>query len=214
MANRLSQSKTSQHGFGAIAYILLSIVLMAVVVGALATSGEDNVSMARVDESRSQLFAQANYIASAIRDCPATYGFNSGSGDFQGFPETSGGNVESGEPINDLVCPGNIGSGGNPQPLWQGDWFEPRGINGFTGWTYVKNTNGVSIGISLTGGAQAQQIYQRGVIGLTVNRFNTNEAEACDGNSVVANPNTAGAAKKFVLYLTRATMNPTHCGDH
>ncbi len=221
----------SNSGFGAIAYILLAIVLIAAITGAIAVGTQSGGDLADIDRARQELYSQAQYVANVIRDCPASYGFrrsDASASRFIGFPESNTTatitNALSAEAdAADLICPGN-----NDNPLFGAEWFFPKPIGGLettqadrgAGWKYLRDDSAISISIRMstlndtnfankvmafTGGDNNPD-GSAGPLGLT-GRFALNESESCDSNG-------DSARDIFLLYITRAgalTAGNSHC---
>jgi len=205
MEKSLQNLQNPQAGFGAIAYIILAIVLLASLTAALTRGGSDSAISAQVDRAREELYAQANYIVAAIEFCRTGNG-GTGTGTFLGYPNPG---VQPAD-VSGLTCPNS-----NPATLWTGSWFYPKDIPGFAanGWKYIHDDEAVSISIALSDAGNAQFISS--VIGVNLKgRFGNNEAvgglECSDAIDDIA-CRCSGEEHKFVYYLTRIDATADHC---
>lgn len=190
---------STQSGFGVVVYLLLVVGLIAILTAGLAGDGGSQVSDAERHKIRVELHQQAEFIRDVIMDCPTTHGFV-GGGSFPGYPSNQADGSDTGVvPVTDLVCPG---SGG--QPLFGTEFLMPRAIEGFASdaasgqalWQYIKNSDGVSIGIEATDPDIADQ-----TVDLTANRFPTDDAAACNGGLMIFSARgSAGTGPHCNLY--------------
>lgn len=200
----------SQKGFGAIAYLLSAVVLLALITGAIAVGGGDEVRQARLDETRSELFAQTQYVAAAIRNCAIE---NGGTG-IDDFPCDSA--VTPSTPgsydINDGSC-----SAAPPSPqaseCWGTDFFLPKDIAGLAAdgnradWQYRKDADAISIGIRLDGPISGDPQLQA-IIGQTDGRFAPAEAASCDEGTRAAEGEPGDL---FIYFIRVFTAGADHC---
>ncbi len=191
-----------QSGFGAFAYILMSIALLAALTSALSLIGRNNTNAANNDIQISKIYGQASKIRADILLCMTeTQSQNSGTGPtaYRRFPGCSananGGSSSNGtytapgfcsnasSTVNDIIANArNLRCLTPSSPsVWdntEGNFF-PDKITGYEEWKYVVKASNPYQGVSLmiTAENRASSADINFVLQRVRDRFGPNEAQ-------------------------------------
>ncbi len=166
-----SQSRAASRGFGALAYILMSIALLASITSAMSIISRNNNKAQQTDIAVSQIYSQAAKIRSDILLCMTESNRSSsgvGPSAYQRFPACNanppgtGGNQLNADYAASGYCT-NVSTSNNlfanarnlrclapaDRSVWdnaQGDFY-PERINGFEEWKYTIVGGGGNAGL-------------------------------------------------------------------
>ncbi len=169
--HQTSQSRAASRGFGALAYILMSIALLASITTAMSIISRNNNKAQQTDIAISQIYSQAAKIRSDILLCMTESNRNSsgvGPSAYQRFPACNanppgtGGNVANTTYSASGYCT-NVSTGNDfsanarnlrclapaDRSVWdnaQGDFY-PERISGFEDWKYTIVSSGGNAGL-------------------------------------------------------------------
>jgi len=140
----MSSNINSNKGFAVVSLVLMVIALMAVIAGAIAISSRSYNAAVAINNTVTQLVAQANLIRQKVTQCVIEYSEgDNGTGFHKTYP--AGTNVD----VSTLTCPGAPAGSNN---LWTGSdsVFLPNPPVGFNAWKYTNDATSVRISIQTT----------------------------------------------------------------
>jgi len=195
----MKQNYNRQSGFGAFAYILMSIALLAALTGAISRISQTNSRAQANDVLVARIYGQASKIRADIQLCMTerTKDTEVGPLRYRQFPVCNGGTSNSAFEQNtnyfsDLYCPSNSAGTifANARALrckmptdpsvWdnaEGNFF-PERITGYEEWKYYISSSGTHQGVSLmiTPVNRAANADTDWVLRRVAARFGANEA--------------------------------------
>jgi hypothetical protein len=162
----------NSKGFVAIGLLVLIIALMALIGIAIAKGSNMFNKATAINNTITQLVAQANLIRQKIVQCATEYP-EGDNGTSYHKPYPSG----SGVLVSTLTCPGAPAGGNN---LWSGidGVFLPQTPTGFNSWVYTNDATSVRISIQTTNTAAYSTAMQQAAA-----KFTSSEASV-SGNTL------------------------------